>query len=235
MKRAFLSIFGLSLFSAMLVLPVGQANADIIFDFANNGELDGNEPAGATMSRMGTTDTVVLTTVLLSAPDFGEPDPYTNIITTGVDTSIDNPRGLGINNPSTNNGDFNAATGAGGSEGNNINYLESITVDFDKTVTMTSIDFAALDGSVEFVRINVAGVATNYDFFNGNSNDIFSDPLSGLVITAGTDVTFTGLGSAGDTNMRIDQFTVETIAIPEPGSIAMLGLGSVLMMVRRRR
>ncbi|MEP4078358.1 PEP-CTERM sorting domain-containing protein [Haloferula sp.] len=227
MTKTFASIIAL-----LASLGLSQA-ATVDFLFDNNTELDGNQPAGAIMSRSENGETVVLTTLTITAPDFNEVDPYANLITTNVDTSINNPAGLGVNNPSTNNSDFDLVTGAGGSEGNNLNYLESITVEFNETVHITTIDFASLGGSIEFVRINVEGFATNYDFFNGNTNDIFADPLSGLYIPAGSDVTFTGLGGAGDTNMRIDSFTVDVV--PEPSGALLVFLGGALCLRRHRK
>jgi len=223
--------FLLSTVTLLGSLCAAQA-ATVLFDFTNNSELDGNEPAGATMTRTENGETVTLTTVALMAPDFDAPMPFDALISLGVDTNIDSGDGLGINNPSITNAAFNTATGAGGSESSNLNFMESLTFELDRDVTIESIDFASLGGTVEFLRINVAGVSTDYDFFNGTPNDIFADPLSGLVISAGTDITFTALGSSEDTNLRVDSFTVNVV--PEPSSSVLALLGGLFVLRRRR-
>ncbi len=226
--------------SSVAAFSTSAQAALVTFDFANTSTgLDG-AAAGAIMSVTENGETVVLSSLTISAPDFNEVDPYNNLITVGHETNVANNSGaggLGINNETTGNTDFNTLTGAGSSESSNLNFLESVTFELDQTVTFATIDFASIGGSVEFLRINVEGVLTNYDFFDGNTSDIFADPLSGLVITAGTDITFTALGAAGDTNLRIDEFTVDTIptVIPEPSSTALLGLGGLALILRRRK
>ena len=42
-------------------------------------------------------------------------------------------------------------------------------------------------------------------------------------------------GAAGNDRMRFRDFTISGTAVPEPGSLALLGLGSLGMIVRRRR
>lgn len=212
-------------------LSVTQA-ATVLFEFNNNGDLDGNQPAGTTTTQTENGETVTLTTVELMAPDFNDPMPFDNLITLGVDTGINSGDGLGINNPSISNAAFNTATGAGSSENTNFNFMESLTFELDQDVTIESIDFASLGGSVEFLRINVDGVATDFDFFNGNPGDIFTDPLAGLIISAGTDITFTALGSSTETNLRVDSFTVDVI--PEPSTVFLSLLGGAFVLRRRR-
>lgn len=224
-------------FTALLSLGIlansgiGQA-ATVIFDFNNGTELDASAAAGTVMTRTENSETVSLTTLVNMAPDFNQPDPYATLISLGVGTSINNPAGLGINNPSTNNGDFNTATNAGSDEGNNLNYLESITFEFDQPVTLDSIDLASV-GADEFLRITIEGSSTNYDLNDNGITDIFTDPLNGLIIPAGTNITFTGEGGIGTTNLRIDTFTVNVI--PEPSGFLLTVLGSGLLAFRRKR
>ena len=218
----------------LLVSSSLSQGATVLFDFVVNTELDGNQAAGATMTRTGSWATTTLTTVELTAPDYNVADPFDTLITLGVDTSIGSNNGLGINNPSITNSNFatDPNGGAGTDEGNDINFQESVTIEFDEDLTFNEIDFATLGGSVEFMRINVEGNPTNFDFFNGTPGDVFTDPLNGLVIPAGTDVTFTGLGGAADTNIRIDHIIVDVI--PEP-STALLGLLGLALGFKRRR
>ena len=66
---------------------------------------------------------------------------------------------------------------------------------------------------------------------------MFSDPLGNFVLAQGQGITFTG--AAVDDNFALTAITVDTsavaAAIPEPSSLAVIGLGSLLMMARRRR
>jgi len=237
MFRLFFLVIGLVF--TLIAFPVSESSADLVlFDFANtNTELDGST-AGGTMTRSGAMSTVTMTTLLITAPDFNN-DPTMDLQSVDNETNISNNNdngGLGVNNDTISNTAFrdDPNGGATTSESSNFNFMESLTFEFDQDVTFHRIDFATL-GANESFRINVAGNPTNFDFVDGTTSDIFTDPLSGLLITAGTDITFTALGSADITNIRVDEFTVHVAAVPEPTSLGFLTFGIGLMMVRRRR
>ena len=64
---------------------------------------------------------------------------------------------------------------------------------------------------------------------------------SGLIVTAGTEITFEAFSSTGTFNaadsFRIQDFSVNVVqvAVPEPSSLAILGLMSSVVAIRRRR
>ena len=243
MKQLFICL------SIAFLIAIGSvtsvANADVVFSFENLEELDGNPADGTTMTRTDGTDTVQLTLVRGFAPEFIEdPDTEVNSLTgntIAASTNISSGGTLGINNPSISNGDFEAFVGStAGSEGSDFNPDEGVVFTFDMDVVFSEFNFVSLDGGAEF-EVMVQGVPTVFTFANGTPNDDFDDPLGGLVVDAGTEVTFTAVsdtfGPDGDTqdfNIRISEFSLN-VAIPEPSSIAILCLGGIPIIGRRRR
>ena len=74
---------------------------------------------------------------------------------------------------------------------------------------------------------NDGGVVTWIDTYTiGESN-----PLLGGTLTVG----FKGGGGSTGKQTLVDDFALDFTAIPEPASLALLGLGGVMMLGRRRR
>lgn len=103
---------------------------------------------------------------------------------------------------------------------------ESISFTFNQDVNISNVDFADVDPvlgeAVAFGGVNLSGIA-----LGPGADFTFPTPLN---IAAGTPVLFTELSGDGAT---IAGITVSSV--PEPGSLAVLGLGSVLLLSRRRR
>ena len=98
---------------------------------------------------------------------------------------------------------------------------------FDQDVTFTDFDFASINPNDGF-DVTIGGATTNFTADAAN-------PFGTLLVPAGTNITFTGAGSLTTTNVRINSIEVYIAVIPEPSSLAVLGLGGVLIMARRRR
>lgn len=214
---------------ALFLLMPGRTEADIIFNFDNNGDLDSG---GTSETATDGTDSVTLTTVSISVPATNG-TTFTSGQTSDAVVNITDAAGLlGINNNSITNTPFDTLTGAL-NESSTINNGESWTFNFNEDVIFSEIDFAALDGS-EVALINIPGIG-NFTFADGTSGDIFNDPFAAAVISAGTSITLTGGGGA-DTSFTLNDFTVQVVAtVPEPNSLlALIGLAGLLASKRRR-
>jgi len=193
----------------------------------------------------GAGTTVVATTVDILAPEYEQistaPEDWAATGLTlsalagdGVVTSIGTSNSLGINNQSIGNSDYEdfIQGNTAGAEGNDMNPGEAWVIEFDTAVTITEFNFSSIDNPGEAFEVTVEGGST-FTFGDGMAGDDFADPFNGLVIPAGTNLTFAAVGPIETTNIRIAEITVETI--PEPSSLLMLGLGAFGVSLRRRR
>jgi len=92
-------------------------------------------------------------------------------------------------------------------------------------VKITEIDFSGFD----------TGEAVNFGdlfipFADVGAGDVLTFD-SDLIIAANTNIL---LSPAGSSSLGLQSITVH-VDVPEPGSLVMLGFGSVLMIARRRR
>ena len=233
------------LLAAIATLSVAAtAKADIVvFDFNNGTAFDGNAGPGTVFSATGDTDTVVVTLVDVFAPEIVDNMLTGNTVTAA--TSIPNGGGLGVNGPLS-NGDF--ATFAGGmgggvsSEGNQFNVGEGVVLSFDTDVVIDEFDFQSFEAGSGFVVSVAGGPSLTLGEVQSPTTNDFADPFSGLVIAAGTNITFEAFGPSNPdqtpdafTDIRISEILVHTNVVPEPSSVALLGLLGGLVAVRRRR
>jgi len=233
---------GLALFLA--AFSAQQAMADTVtFTFLESDGLPGTIGADALDNTTGgmvtqiSTDTstpVTLSVVSVTAPDFSQGLPVGANLP--AETNIGNQTSngiLGVDNQTITNDPFTAFTGITASESLQINELEELVLSFDSDFVFAEIDFFGITAD-EIATITVNGVST--DFGNTEDFDIFSDPLDGLLITAGTEVTFT---VGADSAVALDTFVL-TIppavapVVPEPSS-AVLGVFALAGILSRRR
>lgn len=139
----------------------------------------------------------------------------------GDDTWGINNQGIGIHT--------DAGSGAGsrrldGSLG------EAISFSFDQDVTLTSIRLGSF-GLAEEATVAISGGST-ITIVSANEGPQNDFSLGGNAVSAGTLVTVTTSVPTGG-GVLFNEITVD--AIPEPGSLALLGLGGLLVLRRRRR
>ena len=223
------------LFVAMISFGAIPVPAQLVsFEFENMHPFDGgNDDNDPTAGQVGATDTqmsedgegeVTMTLVEVFAPEYVETEEGSGVFEatgetlfgsdpeSGLLTNIRGGGNLGVNHP-LNNGEIESA-GLPGGEVTNFNIGEGVVIEFDEDVVITQIDFASIDvrvedGALETFDVNIEGVAETFNFGVEGTLDRFDNPFDDMVITAGTDITFTATGDADFVSMRIDEITVQ--------------------------
>jgi|GEM_PF-6628471 len=148
----------------------------------------------------------------------------------GVVTNIaGNQDALGIQNTSISNNEFGPI--GGGTESSDLNVGEGFSVTFNADVIFTAIELESVVDTDEFI-VSVDGET----LLTAVGDNGLLDDLAGLgelTISAGTEVTFEGGGDLSNGSVRIESFSVNVV--PEPASLALLGLGGLAIAGRRRK
>ncbi|MBK1830271.1 PEP-CTERM sorting domain-containing protein [Verrucomicrobiaceae bacterium R5-34] len=199
----------------IIALSTSAQAALVIYDFNNGTGLD-NVGVGGTM----TVDGLTLTTEDVVGHD-GSLDSAggsheTNIVT--------NANALGVNSATT---PLNA-----GNDARDFDPGEAWIFSFDQDVELTLLNVSSLDTVTELTISSSA--FSDLVFVDGTANDDFD--LLNTFVAAGTEITImnTSVDSTVDDShdFRITELHVNTV--PEPSSTALLGLGGLALIMRRR-
>ena len=195
------------------------------------------EGAGVVGGLLEADQTVVGTpfTTTVAGDDLaGNPIVIPGLTITTVGSSLDP---LAVINGTTNNGiginsDVNANPAVANEEPSqlDVTFDETLTFTFNQDVTITDVEFFGISNdplfneSVSFAGQTLLGSSLG-------SSDVFSFAPT-LFIPANSAIIFEEISGDG---VALENFTIEFAGVPEPGSLAMLGISGCLMFARRRR
>lgn len=257
-KRLFLSTLAVPFFA----VSAANGASSFLFDFNNGGlvsdsgttvtAVDAGGAVNATPFDQGDVGDVITLTNTLADPADGPTILTTTVVEIFAPEFIDTGSGfvltgntllgsnglnlqlntngsssLGITNPSIPNSNGGILSGA---ETDLISPGEGFTLSFNQNIEFTQFEVEGTDPGDSFA-ILVDGV----DFFvaPGTEGGFDLSSIAGQVILAGSEVTFEGRGPQDVTSLAIESFTV-TASVPEPSSVALLGLGGLMLFKRRR-
>ena len=240
--------FGSILLLFCLTVPLASVNADLV-RFNTESDADGSnmeEPLGAALDTVDDpTDPnstssgtfAGITFVASATTNFGDL------------TAVPNPGGggLGVNTGGGGNAIGDAAAQIDDGE------TLTLTITFDESlfskVSLAEIDFGGVSGSTDSATVSVAGGAdiTVFDDIDTTGSpftflgfdvltftDLDGNPVP-IDLSSGDTLVFSNV-STGDASFEIDSFDLHiTSAVPEPSSVALLGLLGLGVVARRRR
>ena len=192
---------------AVISMPV---SADIIFDFA-----DADQTGPINNGGIGTTINGV-----------NIADGTDSSLTLTTEDVIDG--GLSLRNGDTGIAARRGGQPALGITDNHFDPNESYVFSLSQDATLTTI---VLDSFSDGNNFTVSSGGTTIALAGLNNS---ATGFAGLDVIAGEDVTFTFVGS-GPGLVRVANFEVELASVPEPSSLALIALGSIGMIARRRR
>ena len=237
-----------TLAASVVALTAATASADIVLiDFNTSGSFEGGDVTGdliqaAEPGLAAGTLSFPATFLVPEAQGASTPDAAGLELTINGFTTND-PNGGAIN-ASTNNFGVNSA-GSDSATRLDADLGESITISFNRDLYLTNISFNGLSGAGEQFLVNDILIGQDGDtdpdvdfIFSGSSadgTDLTGGGAStdGIFFAAGDTITFAATGTV-DAEVSIRDIRVH-VPVPEPGSLALLGLLGGVVAIRRRR
>lgn len=138
---------------------------------------------------------------------------------------------IGLDNPTVDDTEWDTI-GGDGNEETDMNHDESWIVSFNVDVFIDILDMESMSAGDSIIISVDDGVTSDVILGDSGGADSFTDPLSGLLIAAGTEVTFTASGDVS-TDIRMESFTIT--GVPEPGAAILASLSLLSFVGIRRR
>ena len=132
-------------------------------------------------------------------------------------------------------GSFGINSAGGGEEPTRIEdaFGETISFTFNQDLELHEVEFDNLNND-EIVTAVIGGTSFSIDDTNTPGSDVFD--FGDFAVAAGTAISFSVSAPSGANNgVGFQRIVVHVDAVPEPGSLAILGLGGVCFLGRRRR
>ena len=202
---------------ASFVIPTNLgsvANADVVVQLTNDG-------ATGALLDMGTSLADGIDPFLI---------PEAQTLFPGLTLAVDGTTNAASGTFNGTGGSFGVnSAGGDDSQRQDVDFEETLTFTFNQDILITQVDFSSFgdDANVLFGGVLIEG---------GQNIFTFDTPLA---VTAGVGVDFavslsdTGVAGTG-VDVGIEDFTI-AVAVPEPSSLAVLGLLSGVAAIRRRR
>ena len=211
---------------AAFAIPTTSANADIV-------QIDLTNAVGGTGELLDTgasiTDGV---TVLVQEAQVEFP---------GLELTVTGTSNVAGTNTFNGTGSTFGVNSAGGDDSQRLDgdLDESLTFTFSESVLITQVDFSSNGTDVGLTITDalgtfdlIGGNIVNFDGVDGNPRALLATPDTGVTFLA---FSTTPIPDGGRTSPDVGFEDITIARVPEPSSLAVLGLLSGVAMVRRRR